>query len=123
MRIMQTLRIALLRAAAVAILVVTAQGQSILGPPSEANHFIGTPKGWVHPKTPWGEPHIQATLNMIQPAGLPLERRPARRAQKAGDIVVGEGKSEDRRRPPGRGRGEGEPRGCRERRVRPRAPL
>src|SRR4029453_7282464 len=74
MRIMQTLRIALLRAAAVAILVVTAQGQSILGPPSEANHFIGTPKGWVHPKTPWGEPDIQATLNMMQAAGVPLER-------------------------------------------------
>src|SRR4030095_12645694 len=74
MRIMQTLRIALLRAAAVAILVVTAQGQSILGPPSEANHFIGTPKGWAHAKTPWGEPDIQATLNMMQAAGVPLER-------------------------------------------------
>ena len=49
-------------------------GQSILGPPSEANHFIETPKGWVHPKTPWGEPDIQATLNMMQAAGVPLER-------------------------------------------------
>src|SRR5438270_1597899 len=74
MRIMQTMRIALLRAAAGAILVVTAHGQSILGPPNEANHFIGTPKGWVHPKTPWGEPDIQATLNMMQAAGVPLER-------------------------------------------------
>src|SRR2546429_5620074 len=74
MRIMQRMRTALLRAAAVAILVVTAQGQSILGPPSEANHFIGTPKGWVHPKTPWGEPDIQANLNMMQAAGIPLER-------------------------------------------------
>ena len=71
---MQRMRTALLRAAAVAILVVTAQGQSILGPPSEANHFIGTPKGWVHPKTPWGEPDIQANLNMMQAAGVPLER-------------------------------------------------
>jgi hypothetical protein len=70
MRIMQTMRIA----AAAAILVVTAQAQSILGPPSEANHFIATPKGWVHPKTPWGEPDIQATLNMMQAAGIPLER-------------------------------------------------
>ena len=35
---------------------------SIRGAPSEANHFIETPKGWVHPKTPWGEPDIQATL-------------------------------------------------------------
>jgi len=74
MRIMQTMRIALLRAAAGAILVVTAHGQSILGPPNEANHFIGTPKGWVHPKTPWGEPDIQANLNMMQAAGVPLER-------------------------------------------------
>src|SRR4029077_16041399 len=74
MRIMQTMRTALLRAAAVAILVVTAQGQSMLGPPGEANHFIGTPKGWVHPKTPWGEPDIQATLNMMQAAGAPLDR-------------------------------------------------
>jgi len=74
MRIMQTMRIALLRIAAVAILVVTARAQSILGPPSEANHFIETPKGWVHPKTPWGEPDIQANLNMMQAAGVPLER-------------------------------------------------
>jgi hypothetical protein len=74
MRIMQTMRIALLRAAAVAILFVTAHAQSILGPPSEANHFIGTPNGWVHPKTPWGEPDIQANLNMMQAAGVPLER-------------------------------------------------
>src|SRR3989442_8846144 len=74
MRIMQTMRIALLRAAAAAILVATAYGQSILGPPSEANHFIETPKGWVHPKTQWGEPDIQANLNMMQAAGVPLER-------------------------------------------------
>src|SRR2546428_10262476 len=74
MRIMQTMRIALLRAAAAAILFVTAHGQSILGPPSEANHFIETPKGWVHPTTPWGEPDIQANLNMMQAAGVPLER-------------------------------------------------
>ncbi len=71
---MQTMRMALLRAAAATILVATAYGQSILGPPSEANHFIATPKGWVHPKTPWGEPDIQATLNMMQAAGVPLER-------------------------------------------------
>ena len=71
---MQTMRIVLLRAAAAAIFFVTAYGQSILGPPSEANHFIATPKGWVHPKTPWGEPDIQANLNMMQAAGIPLER-------------------------------------------------
>lgn len=48
--------------------------QSWLGAPSEANHFIGTPAGWVHPRTPWGEPDIQATLNMMQASGVPLER-------------------------------------------------
>src|SRR5438876_11912723 len=74
MRIMQTMRIALLRAAAAAILVATAYGQAMLGPPSEANHCIERPKGWVHPKTPWGEPDIQANLNMMQAAGVPLER-------------------------------------------------
>jgi hypothetical protein len=73
-RILRTLRTVLLGAAAAAAFVVTPQGQSIPGPPSEANHFIGTPKGWVHPKTPWGEPDIQANLNMMQAAGIPLER-------------------------------------------------
>jgi len=73
-RITQTLLIALLGAAAAPVFVMTPQGQSILGPPSEANHFIATPKGWVHPKTPWGEPDIQANLNMMQAAGIPLER-------------------------------------------------
>jgi hypothetical protein len=72
--IMPTMRRLLLGAAAAAICVATAGGQSILGPPSEANHFIETPNGWVHPKTPWGEPDIQATLNMMQAAGVPLER-------------------------------------------------
>jgi hypothetical protein len=69
-----TMRSILLGATAAAIFVTTTYGQSILGPPSEANHFIETPKGWVHPKTPWGEPDIQANLNMMQAAGIPLER-------------------------------------------------
>jgi hypothetical protein len=73
-RIMPTMRSVLLGAAAAAIFVTVTHGQSILGPPSEANHFIATPTGWVHPKTPWGEPDIQATLNMMQSAGVPLER-------------------------------------------------
>jgi len=73
-RIMPTLRSVLLGVAATAIFVTVTHGQSILGPPSEANHFIETPKGWVHPKTPWGEPDIQATLNMMQAANVPLER-------------------------------------------------
>ena len=63
-----------LLAAGAALIATPTQAQSILGAPSEANHFIATPKGWVHPKTPWGEPDIQATLNMMQAAGVPLER-------------------------------------------------
>jgi hypothetical protein len=73
-RVMRTRKSALIGAAAAALFITTAHGQPILGPPSEANHFIETPKGWVHPKTAWGEPDIQATLNMMQAAGVPLER-------------------------------------------------
>jgi hypothetical protein len=73
-RIMRTTGSLLLGAAAAAVFVTTTYGQSILGPPSEANHFIETPKGWVHPKTPWGDPDIGATLNMMQAANVPLER-------------------------------------------------
>jgi hypothetical protein len=47
---------------------------SIRGEPSEANHFIGTPEGWVHPRTSWGDPDISATLDMMQASGVPLER-------------------------------------------------
>ena len=72
--IVPTMRSVLLGVAATAIFITVTHGQSILGPPSEANHFIETPKGWVHPKTPWGEPDIQATLNMMQAANVPLER-------------------------------------------------
>ena len=76
-RIIRTMGSVLLGAAAAALFVTTAHGQindSIRGAASEANHFIETPKGWVHPKTPWGEPDIEATLNMMQAAGVPLER-------------------------------------------------
>ena len=75
--IMPAIRNVLLGTAGAAIFITTAYGQindSTRGPASEANHFIETPKGWVHPKTPWGEPDITATLNMMQSAGIPLER-------------------------------------------------
>src|SRR3970040_64967 len=68
------MRSVLLGAAAAATFVATTYGQSILGPPSEANHFIETPAGWVHPKTPWGEPDITATLNQMQASGVGLQR-------------------------------------------------
>ena len=67
----------LLLGAGAAVLVATAQAQindSVRGAASEANHFIATPKGWKQPKTPWGEPDIQSTLNMMQTAFMPLER-------------------------------------------------
>jgi len=69
------LRYALLGAAM--SLAAAAQAQindSIRGAPGDANHFIETPKGWKHPMTPWGEPDIRATLDMMQASGIPLER-------------------------------------------------
>jgi hypothetical protein len=72
-----TLRSVLLGAGAAAIFVATAHAQindSIRGAPSEANHFIATPQGWKQPMTPWGEPDIRAKLDMMQAAGVPLER-------------------------------------------------
>jgi hypothetical protein len=74
MHLIHTMRSLLLGTAAAAAFITAASGQSILGPPSEANHFIETPAGWEHPMTAWGEPDIQATLNMMQAAGVPLER-------------------------------------------------
>jgi hypothetical protein len=62
----------LLGALGAALFVVTASGQSVLGPPSEANHFVETLKGWVHPKTAWGEPDLEGTWPI--PAGINLER-------------------------------------------------
>jgi hypothetical protein len=71
-----TLRTALVGAGAVlAAGAAGAQiGDGIRGAPSEANHFIETPRGWQHPRTEWGEPDIQAQLDMMQAAGIPLER-------------------------------------------------
>jgi hypothetical protein len=76
-RMMRTMASVLLGTAAAAVFVTTTygqSGQSILGKPSPANHFIETPAGWVHPKTAWGEPDIQAMLNMMQANSLTLER-------------------------------------------------
>ena len=66
-----------LLAVAAAAFATGARGQiadSVRGPPREANHFIETPQGWEHPRTPWGEPDIQATLDMMQASRVPLER-------------------------------------------------
>src|ERR1700750_3732 len=42
--------------------------------PSEANDFIETPRGWVHPKTPWGDPDLQGTWPIGYVGSVPLER-------------------------------------------------
>ncbi len=73
--IRSAMRYALVGAATSFVAVAHAQiNDSIRGAPSEANHFIETPKGWKQPMTPWGEPDIQATLDMMQASGVPLER-------------------------------------------------
>jgi hypothetical protein len=74
-----TLRPALLAAALSAIFLAQTPAEAQIndrtrGAPSEANHFNETPRGWQHPRTAWGEPDIQAKLNMMQAAGVPLER-------------------------------------------------
>jgi hypothetical protein len=72
-----TCRFTLLGAAAAWVIAVPAAAQiddSVRGAPREANHFIETPIGWRHPRTPWGEPDIQATLDMMQASRIPLER-------------------------------------------------
>ncbi len=59
---------------AACLFVVVVNGQSPLGPPSEANHFIGTPQGWTQPKTPWGDPDIQGIWPISFVGSVPLER-------------------------------------------------
>jgi hypothetical protein len=64
-------------AAALFVVVASAQAPAQPSPgvaPSEANHFIATPKGWVHPRTPWGEPDLEGTWPI--PAGINLVRGP-----------------------------------------------
>jgi hypothetical protein len=75
-RMIRTMSGAIVGGVAVVLFVATAQGQgqSILGAPSEANHFIETPRGWVHPKTPWGEPDIQGTFTFSYVGTVGLER-------------------------------------------------
>ena len=43
-------------------------------PPSEANFFIGTPAGWAHPKTPWGDPDLQGIWPLNNVGVTPLQR-------------------------------------------------
>src|SRR5689334_5697313 len=76
-RIMPAMRSMLLATAAAAIFVTTTYGQindSVRGVPSEKNHFIETPKGWVQPKTPWGDPDLQGMWPISYVGTVPLER-------------------------------------------------
>ena len=43
-------------------------------PPSEKNFFIGTPAGWVPPKTPWGDPDLQGIWPLNYVGSTPLQR-------------------------------------------------
>ena len=57
-----------------ALFVAVVNGQSPAGTPSEANHFIETPKGWIQPKTPWGDPDLQGMWPISFVGSVPLER-------------------------------------------------
>lgn len=43
-------------------------------PPSEKNFFIGTPAGWVQPKTPWGDPDLQGIYPLNYVGSTPFQR-------------------------------------------------
>ena len=61
------------------VLTSLAQGQSQKAiPPSESNFFIGTPAGWVPPKTPWGDPDLQGIWPLNHVGLTPLQRCYAR---------------------------------------------
>ena len=62
-----------LGALAVVVFVATVNGQGGTAP-SEANHFIGTPAGWVHPTTPWDDPDLQGMWPISFVGSVQLER-------------------------------------------------
>src|SRR5688572_31040442 len=77
--IAESARNCVLGAFAAGLFVVAASAQAPGQPSpgvaaSEANHFIETPKGWVHPRTAWGEPDLEGTWPI--PAGINLVRGP-----------------------------------------------
>jgi hypothetical protein len=43
-------------------------------PPSEKNFFIGTPAGWVQPRTSWGDPYLQGVWPLSYVGNVPLQR-------------------------------------------------
>ena len=60
---------------ATAAAAFTASGQDAARrAPSEANHFIETPAGWVHPRTAWGDPDLQGMWPISYVGDVPLQR-------------------------------------------------
>jgi hypothetical protein len=57
--------------AALFVAIVSAQDAV---PPSERNMFVGTPAGWKHPKTAWGDPDLQGTWPISFVGSVPFER-------------------------------------------------
>jgi hypothetical protein len=53
--------------------IASAQSRPAI-PPSEKNFFIGTPAGWVHPKTPWGDPDLQGIYPESFVGSVPMQR-------------------------------------------------
>src|SRR5262245_27736931 len=63
----------LLASVTAVLLVAVVSGQEAVAP-SEKNMFVGTPAGWKHPTTAWGDPDIQGTWPISFVGGVPLER-------------------------------------------------
>ncbi|HEY7446023.1 MAG TPA: hypothetical protein VH701_26615 [Vicinamibacterales bacterium] len=65
---------------AAAMCVAPGTAQETAGRPgTEATHFIETPKGWVHPRTAWGDPDLQGMWPISYVGSVPLERCAGRR--------------------------------------------
>jgi hypothetical protein len=43
-------------------------------PPGPDNFYMGTPAGWVHPKTPWGDPDLQGIYPLNFVGSVPYQR-------------------------------------------------
>src|SRR6187551_2061437 len=61
-------------AGAAAVFAITVHAQSPGVAPNESNHFIETPKGWVHPKTAWGDPDLTGVWPISFVGTVPMER-------------------------------------------------
>jgi len=52
-------------------------------PPGPDNFYTGTPAGWVHPKTPWGDPDLQGIYPENFVGSVPMQRCVARQGPSA----------------------------------------